>query len=157
MASKVPLADLADLLLDALDNIHRGKFVQRAARVGGERIANHARNTAPFTDQTGNLRRSIFSDEPITRGNQVKVMVGANAHYAVYLEFGQAQGKALVGTRAAGAQQLDTNKRPPSDEIPGAPKGARPFIRPAIMKTQGQVLKDFAEGVRLELKKRGLG
>jgi len=160
MAGQVKLADLGRLLTGGLSNMHKSKFMQRAADVAGERIANAARKNAPFTDQTSMLRKSIAADDAEVSKDLIRVRVIANQQYAVYIEHGQAEGKAILardggsGSRAGDRKTRGTKKRKPSDPIPGEPTGARPFLRPALISESGQILKDFDKAVEKELKKR---
>lgn len=52
----------------------------------GVRISNNAKRNAPV--DTGRLRSSIQATHPEVRGNTLRVRVGTNVNYAIFVEEG---------------------------------------------------------------------
>lgn len=134
--------------LAALDRATRGKALKNALVSGALLVVNDAKGRAPYV--TGNLRRSIhvggegsvggldgdttgtdIGGQAVGR-NSVEVSVGTNVEYAARLEFG-----------FAGADSLGRvyNQQP------------RPYLRPALESTRGEVEREIAGALRALLRK----
>ena len=88
---RVPIGDLPQLMKD-LGKIATHPALIDGAEAAGAHVSNTAKREARFTDQTGNLRQSIFWSKPEVKRGTIRLTVGANMSYAVFIEFGAAEG-----------------------------------------------------------------
>lgn len=100
------------------------RAVTDALAIAAMEAANEARQRAPY--KTGTLRRSIQVMEQGPR----EVVVGSRVPYAARIEFG-----------FAGRDRLGRLYNQP----------AKPYLRPAIEQTRGEMTRIFAEEVRRAL------
>ena len=146
---RVPIGDLPQLMKD-LGKIATHPALIDGAEAAGAHVSNTAKREARFTDQTGNLRQSIFWSKPEVKRGTIRLTVGANMSYAVFIEFGAAEGARLGGKR--GSEGLKVSPRPASKEGPEDPEGGRPFLRPALIQERDKVMKLITVGIRRALK-----
>ena len=118
------LEGLEDLLLnfDRIDTALRSKDIEQAFQLGGEVIAEAARQLAPVSPPypwttPGELRDSIYV-RAYTRDGNVYVIIGTrNVRYAAFVEFGTER------------------------------NAAEPFMRPALAQSQGAVEDAVAKAI----------
>lgn len=130
--------------LARLEDAVRGKMLLRALVSGALLVSNEAKTNAPFL--SGNLRRSIhIGGEGVggeTTGTDIggqtsgkdfaEVQVGTNVEYAARQEFG-----------FSGADSLGRVYHQP----------ARPYLRPALESTRGEVQTEIVGAVRALLRR----
>ena len=126
--------------LAALQDITRGRMLERAVVAGALLVQNAAKENAPF--RTGTLRRSIHIgghadlnpdgvagkvNDPEVDDTSVAVFVGTDVEYARRIEYG-----------FEGADRLGRTFHQP----------AQPYLRPAVDETRREVVQEIGEALR---------
>ena len=116
--------------LAALGNAARGQAMKNALVSGALLVANEAKTNAPYL--TGNLRRSIHVGGEGTEGSTTGTDIGGQKIGRDYVEV-------LVGTNVEYAARQEF--------------GSRPYLRPALESTKGDVQREIVGALRVLLRR----